>query len=105
MLIFSSIVLCSCLVILYISYYSSVHLVEDSLSDIAGNIAKQAAQVIDINRYENEIKVDAGETAYYKELRMKLNNIREATGLSYLYTLAREKNEHGYDYFYMVVEV
>ncbi|WP_203362781.1 HAMP domain-containing methyl-accepting chemotaxis protein [Bacillus sp. REN10] len=101
-LIFSSIVLLSCLIISYISYISSVRLVEDSLSAVAGNIAKQAAEEIDINKYNEEITVEAGETEYYKEVRTELNNIREKTGLTYLYTLAREKNGDGYDYFYMV---
>ncbi|MFJ5622822.1 methyl-accepting chemotaxis protein [Peribacillus loiseleuriae] len=101
-LIFSSIVLLLCMVISYLSYTSSAHLVEESLSDIAGNIAKNAAGVIDINRYQKEITRDAGETTYYRELRSELNDIREATGMTFLYTMSREKTDHGYDLFYMV---
>lgn len=101
-LIFSSIVLLSCLIITYLSYTSSVKLVEDSLSGLAENIAGQAAKVIDIDRYQQEITRNSGEDGYYAELRLELNDIRERTGLSYLYTMGREKSENGYDYFYMV---
>ncbi|MGE6258444.1 methyl-accepting chemotaxis protein [Heyndrickxia sporothermodurans] len=101
-LIFSSVVLLSCLVISYLSYVSSVKLAKDSLSQMAGNIAKQAAGLIDINRYQQEISVEKGETKYYKELRAEMNNLRDRTGLSYLFTMSREKTENGYDYFYMV---
>ncbi|MBU8878129.1 HAMP domain-containing protein [Bacillus sp. FJAT-29790] len=101
-LIFSSIVMLSCFVISYLSYHSSVNLIEDSLSDIAGNIAKQAAGVIDVNRYQKEITLDGGETSYYRELRLELNDIREKTGMTYLYTMSRKKTDNGYDYYYMV---
>ncbi|MFK2825932.1 HAMP domain-containing methyl-accepting chemotaxis protein [Bacillus sp. B190/17] len=100
--IFSVIVLLSCLVISYLSYMSSVHLVEDSLSDVTGSIAEQAAKTIDADRYQKEITLDNGENGYYKELRTELNDIREKTGLTYLFTMSREKTEQGYDYFYMV---
>ncbi|WXB91527.1 methyl-accepting chemotaxis protein [Bacillus sp. FJAT-52991] len=101
-LIFSSIVLLSCFIISYIGYTASVRLMEDSLSAVAGNIAKQAAEEIDVNKYKQEITVEAGETEYYREMRTELNDIREKTGLTYLYTLAREKDGDGYNYFYMV---
>ncbi|MFF2753697.1 methyl-accepting chemotaxis protein [Psychrobacillus sp. NPDC058041] len=101
-LIFSSIVLLSCVVITYLSYTSSVNLVEDSLTNVAGSIAKQSSKIIDINRYQKEIKVELGENEYYKELRTELNDIRERTGLSFLYTIGREENGNGYDYYYLV---
>ncbi|MGE8203300.1 methyl-accepting chemotaxis protein [Heyndrickxia sp. NPDC080065] len=102
MLIFSTVVLLSCLGISYLSYISSVKLAKDSLSDVAGNISKQAAGIIDIKRYQQEISIDTGETDYYKELRSELNDIRERTGLNYLFTMSRKKTDNGYDYFYMV---
>ncbi|WP_318616433.1 hypothetical protein [Sporosarcina sp. YIM B06819] len=57
-LIFSPIVLLACLVIASLGNTSSVTLVEDSLSQIAGNIAKQAAGIFheadaDPSRYSN----------------------------------------------------
>ncbi|MFJ8244283.1 methyl-accepting chemotaxis protein [Peribacillus asahii] len=100
--IFSTIVLLSCLVTAYISYHSSVQLVKDSLSQVATNITKQAVNIIDIDKYEQEITLDAGESDYYIELRTELNDLREKTGLTYLYTMSRQKTANGYDYVYMV---
>ncbi|MFJ8266070.1 methyl-accepting chemotaxis protein [Peribacillus asahii] len=100
--IFSTIVLLSCLVTAYVSYHSSVQLVKDSLSQVATNITKQAVNIIDIDKYEQEITLDAEEDDYYIELRTELNDLREKTGLTYLYTMSRQKTENGYDYFYMV---
>ena len=100
--IFSAIVLLSCLVTAYVSYHSSVQLVKDSLSQVATNIAKQAVNIIDIDKYEQKITLDAGENDYYIELRTELNDLREKTGLTYLFTMSRQKTENGYDYVYMV---
>ncbi|WP_159434181.1 methyl-accepting chemotaxis protein [Domibacillus mangrovi] len=100
--IFSSIILLSCIVISYSSYTSSVSLVKDSLSGMAGTIAQQAVKLIDPTKYQQEITLETGETTYYKELREELNSLRENTGLTYLFTMAREKTEKGYEYFYMV---
>ncbi|MFJ8259213.1 methyl-accepting chemotaxis protein [Peribacillus asahii] len=100
--IFSTIVLLSCLVTAYVSYHSSVQLVKDSLSQVATNITKQAVNVIDIDKYEQEITLDAGENDYYIELRTELNDLREKTGLTYLFTMSRQKTANGYDYVYMV---
>jgi len=100
--IFSFIVLLSCLIISYSSYSASIQLVKDSLSEVAGNIAQKAADTIDIDRYQKEITLEGGETEYYHELREELNEIRESNGLTYLFTMGREKNANGYDYFYMV---
>jgi len=100
--IFSTIVLLSCLVTAYVSYHSSVQLVKDSLSQVAANIAKQAVNIIDIDKYEQEITLDAGENDYYIQLRTELNDLREKTGLTYLFTMSRQKTANGYDYFYMV---
>lgn len=99
---FSFIVLLSNLIVSYLSYNSSVGLVKDSLSEVAGNIAMQASKVIDINRYQQEITMDSGEDGYYAELRLALNEIRESTGLTFLYTMSRERSEDGYHYYYMV---
>lgn len=101
-LIFSAIILLSCLVSSYLGYISSVTLVRNSLSTVTETITKQAVETIDISRYEQEITLDSGETTYYLELREQLNDLREKTGLTYLYTMSREKNENGYDYYYMV---
>ncbi|HWO96507.1 MAG TPA: HAMP domain-containing methyl-accepting chemotaxis protein [Bacillus sp. (in: firmicutes)] len=98
---FSMIVLISCIVISVTSYISSVNLVKDSLSNVASSIASHAVKIIDIQRYQ-EITVESGETDYYYELRSELNQLRETTGLVYLYTMSREKSNNGYDYYYVV---
>lgn len=100
--IFSSIVLLSCLIISISSYITSAKLVANSLSDMAGTIAQQSVKLIDVNKYQKEITLENGETSYYKDLRTELNELRENTGLTYLYTMGREKTENGYKYFYMV---
>lgn len=101
-LIFSSIVLASCIVISYLSYNSAISLVESSLSTVTKTITEQAVKTIDIDKYQQEISLDNGETDYYNELREQLNDLREKTGLTYLYTMEREQKENGYEYHYMV---
>ncbi|WP_223067104.1 methyl-accepting chemotaxis protein [Paenibacillus caui] len=98
---FSMIVLIACIVISITSYMSSVNLVKDSLSTVAGNIASRAVEVIDIKKYQ-EITVESRKTDYYHELRSELNELREKTGLLYLYTMSRKETNNGYEYYYVV---
>ncbi|WP_235867325.1 methyl-accepting chemotaxis protein [Priestia abyssalis] len=98
---FSIIVLASCLVLSFISYHSSINLVKDSISNVAGTIVQQAAKVIDIKKYE-QITLKSGETEYYHQLREQLNELREKTGLTYLYTMSRKEVNGSYEYYYMV---
>lgn len=90
------------LTITSISLFSSMKLVEESVSQTAGSIVQNAANVIDLEQYQDEISIDLGETDYYYELREQLNEIRETAGLTYLYTMAREKVNDTYEYYYMV---
>ncbi|HEY4553605.1 MAG TPA: methyl-accepting chemotaxis protein [Bacillaceae bacterium] len=99
--IFSSIVLISCLVVSYLSYSSSSKLVEDSISQVAGTMVKEAAEMIDAEKYEQQITLESGETEYYHQLREQLNEFREKTGLTYLYTMARKQVDGAYEYYYM----
>lgn len=99
--IFSVIVLLACMIISFVSYHAAQQLVKDSLSSVTENIASRAAGMIDPAQYEN-ITVESDETAYYKELRANLNELREMNGLEYLYTMAREQEGDGYRYVYMV---
>lgn len=98
---FSIIVLASCLVLSFISYTSSVTLVRDSISNIAGNVVQHAGKIIDTEKYE-KITVESGETEYYHQLRGQLNQLRETTGLQYLYTMSRKEVNGAYEYYYMV---
>ncbi|WP_050180075.1 methyl-accepting chemotaxis protein [Domibacillus robiginosus] len=98
---FSMIVLLACLIISVVSYYSAERLAKDSLSSVTENIVGRAANIVDVEQYE-EITVQSGETAYYEELRAALNELRETTGLDYLYTMSREKEGDQYRYYYVV---
>ncbi|WP_309088508.1 HAMP domain-containing methyl-accepting chemotaxis protein [Domibacillus sp.] len=99
--IFSVIVLLACMIVSFVSYHAAQQLAKDSLSNVTENIASRAAGMIDPAQYEN-ITVESDETAYYKELRANLNELREMNGLEYLYTMAREQEGDDYRYVYMV---
>ncbi|MEH7440691.1 methyl-accepting chemotaxis protein [Bacillus sp. JJ1122] len=100
LLIFSGLILISGLVIGYVSMNASETLVEEAVSQQISGISKRAANLINIKDYKKI--VESGETAYYKELRSQMNEIREANGLTYLYTMKREKSGDGYRYYYVV---
>ncbi|QPR68982.1 HAMP domain-containing protein [Lysinibacillus macroides] len=103
-LYFSIVVFITSVLIAWSTYHSSIRLIEESLSNVAGTIAMQSLNKIDIERYEQEITLQAADhdLAYYSELRETLNEYRESTGLVYLYTMGRAQTDKGYDYFYLV---
>ncbi|MBT2678907.1 HAMP domain-containing protein [Bacillus sp. ISL-35] len=100
LLIFSGLILISGLIIGYVSIKSTASLVEETVSEQAAGISQRAAKMINIEDYQEIL--ESGETEYYKELRSQLNDIREANGLTYLYTLKREKSGDSYKYYYIV---
>lgn len=101
--IFSFVILLICVIVSYTSYKSSEQLARDSLSDIAQKMADSAVDIIDVEKYEQEITLQAGEeAAYYKELRVQLNDMKESTGLKHLFTMGREQAGGEYRYYYMV---
>jgi methyl-accepting chemotaxis protein len=101
LLAFSLIILVSGSLLSYQIYTSSVSLITRSLGEQARSIAAYAAKQINIEKYQG-ITLEKGETAYYKELRLKLNEIREANNLKYLYTMAKRDNGGSAEYYYMV---
>lgn len=86
----------------YVIYNSSSSLITRSLGEQARSVAESAVKLIDLKKYP-EITPENGETAYYKELRMKLNDFRTANNLKYLYTMA-VKQEAGQPVYYYVVD-
>lgn len=98
---FSMIVFLACLIISAVSYQAAEKVAKDSLSRVTETIASRAADSIDVALFE-EITIQSGETAYYDKLRTQLNEVREATGLEYLYTLGRSQEADGYSYYYLV---
>ncbi|RAK19140.1 methyl-accepting chemotaxis protein [Anoxybacillus vitaminiphilus] len=101
MIVFSVIILIAELILSYIIFQSSSNLVIRSISEQARTIGEYAVSMIDIEKYR-DIRPESGKTDYYYELRRQLNEIREANGLKYLYTMAREKSGETYKYYYVV---
>lgn len=99
--VFSIIVLLSGTFLSYRVYTSSVNLISLSLGEQARSIAESALKQIEIEKYQ-ELTPEKGETEYYKELRQKLNQIREANNLKYLYTMQEHKKDNGSEYIFMV---
>ncbi|MCR2822279.1 methyl-accepting chemotaxis protein [Lederbergia panacisoli] len=100
-IIFSVLLLTSCLLISAIVYHSTMDFVKESVGKQASKIVEKATTVIDIDRYK-ELSIDSTETGYYSELREELNKIRELNQLEYLYTMTRVQNVSSYDYYYLV---
>ncbi|MFJ8237864.1 methyl-accepting chemotaxis protein [Ureibacillus sp. NPDC094379] len=101
-LIFSSLLLITCLVMSLLLYQSSMTLVKNSVGKQASSIVENTIKVIDPNQYE-QLTIVMGETDYYLELREELNEIREMNNMEYLFTMSRvDSNSGGYDYYYMV---
>ncbi|MFD2443750.1 methyl-accepting chemotaxis protein [Bacillus sp. CGMCC 1.16607] len=98
---FSIIVIAVCLIISAVNYFTTTNLVKETISKQAGLIASQAGKLIDVEKYK-EINIESGENEYYHELRNELNQLRNITGLVYLYTMSREKKGNTYEYYYMV---
>jgi len=94
-------ILLSSSIIAYVSYTSSVRLVEDSVSQIARIVIENAATAIDMEAYE-QIKLESGDSDIYYEMRTQLNEIRQTAGVTYLYTMARSEVNGTYEYYYMV---
>ncbi|MDF2958371.1 MAG: methyl-accepting chemotaxis protein [Paenibacillus sp.] len=100
-LVFSILILLSGSLLSYQIYTSSVSLITHSLGEQARSIAEYASKQINLEKYR-ELTPEKGESAYYKELRLKLNEIREANHLKYLYTMAERKKGDSAEYVYIV---
>ncbi|WP_284642470.1 methyl-accepting chemotaxis protein [Paenibacillus silviterrae] len=100
-LVFSLILLLSGSLVSYQLYTSSVDLITRSVGEQARSIAEYASKQIQIEKYRG-ITPETGENAYYRELRLQLNQIREANHLKYLYTMAERKQGDRSQYIYMV---
>jgi methyl-accepting chemotaxis protein len=101
MLFFSVLLLVTSSLLGLIFLNSSEKLVQESIGHQAKQVGEHALQEIDIAKYST-IRPESGENAYYKELRVKLNDIREANGLKYLYTMAKQEVNGKDQYIYIV---
>lgn len=85
-----------------VTFQSSKKLLVQSLNHQALSIGEYAGQKVDVNEFSNLLNQTV-ETDYYQQLRAELNEIREANGLKYLYTMARKETTNGkYEYYYVV---
>lgn len=101
MLIFSLLILLSTSIMGYTVYTSSVRLITQSIGEQAYSIAQYAVEQIDREQYR-DIAPELGETPYYTELRQRLNELREAHHLKYLYTMNRSTVAGEERYYYVV---
>lgn len=99
--IFSIILIIACNLIGFITFSSTSAIVTDVITSQATNIAQQAVNRINIEKYGALIN-SSEETDYYYELREQLSELRETFGIEYLYTMNRTQTETGFKYVYMV---
>lgn len=76
-------------------------LVKDSVGEQVAGMVENVVEVIDLKRYK-EISIDSVPPDYYDELKEQLNEIREMNNIVYLFTMAREQKNGGYEYYYVV---
>ncbi len=100
-LIFSAVILIAVVLIGTLSYTSSRKLVVDTLGLQAMSIAEHALGAIDPAVFRT-ITAESGENDSYIALREELNEIREANGLKYLYTMRAVATDAGTEYRYVV---
>lgn len=101
MLIFSVLIVVSEVVLGYSMYRSSSLLLVESVGKQAQSIADYAAGEIDTDAY-SKVTPESGVTAYYFQLRKRLNELREANHLKYLYTMNMRDKDGSPQYFYAV---
>lgn len=101
-LFFSGLIVLGGAILGWTTYRSSAELVENSMGRQASAVAERAAKMIDIAAYMEIGSTPGGENAYYHELRGKLNQLKEANGFKYLYTLAKVEDNKKSTYVYIV---
>jgi methyl-accepting chemotaxis protein len=100
-LVFSTIILLSGVTLGVVINTSSEKLIAQSLGQQAQTIAEHVAGKIDLESYA-KITPEGGETEYYKQLRLELNDLKATNNLKYLYTMAERKNGDTMEYYYVV---
>lgn len=100
-LVFSIIITISAAVLGFTIVNDAQRLVVHSLGTQAQTIAEHAAGMIDTAKYE-ALTPESGTDGYYAELRVKLDEMKQAYGLKYLYTMGRTVKDGQAQYYYMV---
>lgn len=81
-----------------IVYFQARKMIVDSIGTQASKIAETAVSMIDPVQYKELLKNGDDQSPYYDELREKLYDLREKTGVLYLYTMQKV----GGKYLFMV---
>ncbi len=79
--------------------YKARNTIEQTVGNTAKEIVSSVRGKIDIDKFQALNTKEDMDGAYYLELREELNDIREATGLKYLYTMRRAQDG---EYIYVV---
>lgn len=100
-LVFSIIITISAAVLGFTIVNDAQRLVVHSLGTQAQTIAEHAATIIDTAQYE-ALTPESSTDGYYAELRVKLDEMKQAYGLKYLYTMGSKVQDGQTEYYYMV---
>jgi methyl-accepting chemotaxis protein len=100
-LVFSIIITISAALLGFTIVNDAQRLVVRSLGTQAQTIAEHAASIIDVKQYE-ALTPESGTDGYYAELRVKLDEMKKAYGLKYLYTMGSRVQNGQTVYYYMV---
>lgn len=100
-LFFASLLLISGTVLSYTVYNSSESLLLSSIGQQALQVAEHAAGVVEPEQLKT-LEAEGESAEYYLELRERLNEIREANGLEYLYIMHRRDAGGQFEYYYVV---
>ncbi|MGE8036514.1 methyl-accepting chemotaxis protein [Lysinibacillus sp. NPDC093692] len=104
LMVFSILLVVSCLLISFFIYRSSLELVKETVGEQNKNMMDQAISKIDVKGYQ-KLEIDAKKDDFYYELQKELSSVKELHKVSSLYSMTRIKNGEGYDYYYMVDSV
>lgn len=100
-LFFASLLLISGTVLSYTVYNSSESLLMSSIGQQALQVAEHAAGIVDPEQLKT-LEAEGVSAEYYRELRERLSEIREANGLEYLYIMHRRNAGGQFEYYYVV---
>lgn len=104
LMVFSILLVVSCLLISFFIYRSSLELVKETVGEQNINMMDQAISKIDVTGFQ-KLEIGAKKDDFYYELQKELSSVKEFHKVSSLYSMTRIKNGEGYDYYYMVDSV
>ncbi|MFF2793775.1 methyl-accepting chemotaxis protein [Lysinibacillus xylanilyticus] len=101
LMVFSILLVISCLLISFFIYRSSLELVKETVGQQNVNMINQTISKIGVEDFQR-FEIGAKKDDYYYELLKELSTIKELHQVSSLYAMTRIKNGEGYDYYYMI---